>query len=156
MNRLQLFSPCGIIHSGPAVFVCAGQVSIAQKPERKVMETVEAFLNSEIVGIKYSQLLVSFLFIFFTLTLRRFLVKSVLRLIEKRASKTSNEWDDAIIKALKPPIRSSNPYVRHLACHPGATPACGAIQPQSPDQNHRTDAGASYLLLGSMAPPLSF
>ena len=70
------------------------------------LEYAEAFLNSEIFGIKYSQLLVSFLFIFFTLTLRRFIVKKVLGLIAKQASKTENEWDDALIKAIRPPLEA--------------------------------------------------
>ena len=70
------------------------------------LEYAEAFLNSEIFGIKYSQLLVSFLFIFFTLTLRRFIVKKVLGLIAKQAAKTENEWDDALIKAIRPPLEA--------------------------------------------------
>lgn len=70
------------------------------------MENINAILDSEIIGIRFSQFAISFLIILGTLILRNVIVKGVLRFIEKKSETTKTKWDDAVIKAIRPPLES--------------------------------------------------
>lgn len=68
------------------------------------MEEMSGVLKAELQGISIYQFIISFALLLATLTLRKFLVKVIIGWLEHRAAKTKSEWDNAVIKSIRPPL----------------------------------------------------
>jgi len=68
------------------------------------MAEVSEFLKIRIMGISLYQAGLSFLILFFTLTLRRTIVKGLVHFLEGYTKRTQSKWDNELVKAVRPPL----------------------------------------------------
>lgn len=68
------------------------------------MDSIAEILNLEFFSITVRQLGLSFFILLATLTLKRVIVKVVIKALGEKAEKTKTEWDDEFIKAVTPPL----------------------------------------------------
>ncbi|VAX19190.1 Potassium efflux system KefA protein / Small-conductance mechanosensitive channel [hydrothermal vent metagenome] len=68
------------------------------------MEYVSEFLSIKLYGITVKQLCVSFSILLGALIIKRVVVNIVIKTLHKKAEQTKADWDDAFIKAIRPPL----------------------------------------------------
>lgn len=68
------------------------------------MNNLESILSIAVAGIPVKLLILSFVILFMTFFVRRYLVKRTLGYLHEFTKKTDNVWDEALVAAIKPPL----------------------------------------------------
>ncbi|HEB72555.1 MAG TPA: mechanosensitive ion channel family protein [Nitrospirae bacterium] len=68
------------------------------------MSDLSEFSKVSFFGISVYQALLSFLILFLTMTMRRLIIGSFIRMLERYAEKSKTEWDNSVIQAIRPPL----------------------------------------------------